>query len=442
MKKISIIGLGFVGLTTAVGFAYKGFKVFGFDIDEEKTEFIRNGKIPFFENGLEKIMKQVISTEKLEIVDSLEKAVESSEICIICVGTPNINNIPSIESIKNIAKDIGKVLKNSNRFFTICVKSTVPPSTTDQIIRELLESESKKECYKDFGLVYNPEFLREGFAIEDFLNPDRIVIGANDQKSFTIVKEIYEVFNAPIVRTNLRTAEFIKYSSNYLLSALISFSNELSRISDAIGDIDIKKVFEVLHMDRRIEINDITANIASYIYAGCGFGGSCLPKDTVALSYTSKEYGFSPALLDSVIEVNITQKAYVVEKLSKILSGLENKHIAVLGLAFKPDTDDIRESPAISIINLLLEKGAEIFAYDPKANENFSKVILGINISKDEYACVTDADAVLLLTAWNQFSKLDFTRIRKLMRGNVVFDGRLFLDKEKIEGAGLKYFTI
>jgi UDPglucose 6-dehydrogenase len=398
---ITVIGLGFVGLTTALGFSDKGYRVYGYDINEKKKDQLRKGEIPFYEPYLNGKLKQHLN-KGFTIVDDLQEAVINSQVIFLCVGTP---------SKADGSADLGYIFDAINsltgyitkpEFKVLVVKSTIPPSTTSERIKPYLEQLGFKVGI-DIGLTNNPEFLREGYAWEDFMNPDRIVIGQEDEKSGQIVETIYHPFNAPIYRVTLNTAEYIKYLSNTLLATLISFANEQSLIAKSIGEIDIKNAFKVLHLDRRWFGSP--ANMTSYAFPGCGFGGYCLPKDTMALVSQSLKNSYTPELLRSVLKVNETIKEFVV--CDVVSKAEENEYIGILGLAFKPNSNDIRDTPAKAIIQGLLQKGYKnIIAYDPMANEEFKEAYgLPIEYAPNLPSLLSRVDHVVIVTAWDEFIK-------------------------------------
>ncbi|MEH7014224.1 UDP-glucose/GDP-mannose dehydrogenase family protein [Neobacillus niacini] len=396
---ITVIGLGFVGLTTALGFSEKGYHVYGFDIDQKKKDQLINGKTPFYEPNLnEKLNKHL--NKGFTITDDLQEAVINSEVIFLCVGTPSKTDGSAdlgyiLEAIKNVAGYIKKP-----EFKVLVVKSTIPPSTTSERIKPYLENLGFKVGV-EIGLTNNPEFLREGYAWDDFMNPDRIVIGQEDDKSGQMVETIYQTFNAPIYRVSLNTAEFIKYLSNTMLATLISFANEQSLIARSIGNIDIKKAFQVLHLDRRW--SGAPANMSSYVFPGCGFGGYCLPKDTMALVIQSLKNSYTPELLTSTLKVNEAIKEFVVSDVAREVE--KNENIGILGLAFKPNSNDIRDTPAKAIIQGLLQKGyTNIIAYDPMANEEFKEVYgFPIQYSPNLSSLLSMVNNVVILTAWDEF---------------------------------------
>ncbi len=405
--KISIIGSGYVGLVTGACFAKLGNDVVCVDVDKEKVKKINNKIAPFYEKGLDDLLKEV----NLKATTDIKKAIKDTDITFICVGTPQgVMGEADLKYIDQACKDIGSALKEKEDFHVVVVKSTVPPGTTEHRIKYILEDFSKKIAYKDFGLAMNPEFLREGNAIEDFMNPDRIVIGVKDEKSKEILLNLYKDFKCPKIVVDPTTAEMIKYASNAFLAIKISFINEIGNLCKALG-IDVYEVAEGIGLDKRIGKH--------FLRAGIGFGGSCFPKDVKALINKARELFYQPVILNAALEVNEVQPYKLVDLLEKKAGDLRGKNVTVLGLAFKPDTDDIREAPSIKIVNALLNKGAKVYVYDPKAMENFRK-LFG---DKVEY-CSSAKDAVekskyiLIVTEWNEFKD------KNLYKGKYVFDGR------------------
>ena len=412
--KIGIIGLGYVGLITGVGFASLGNKVFGIDVDEKKVEKINKGESPIYEKDLECKLKEI--KEKFTATTKIEE-LRDSEIIFICVGTPSKEDGSiDLKYIKQAAEDISKILDSCK---VIVVKSTVIPGTTESLI-PILENE-KKKVGRDFGLAMNPEFLREGSALKDFFEPDRIVVGSYDEKTKEILEELYKDFNCPKIFTNIKTAEMIKYASNAFLATKISFINEIGNICKKFG-IDVYDVAEGMGYDKRIG--------REFLNAGIGFGGSCFPKDVKALINIAKEVGEEPKLLEEVIKLNEKQPFKKIEIVKKKFPNLKNKKVALLGLTFKPNTDDVRESRAIPIIQKLIEEDAIIHAHDPKGIEN-TKLIFPENEKlryiEDPQEAIDKSDIVLLLTEWPHFRKLDF-------KDKLVVDGRNVIPKEQREG--------
>jgi len=398
---ITVLGLGFVGLTTGLGFAKKGFKTFGIDINTERLNMLKNHEIPFFEPHLKEVLQETLGNSFFLDV-SFEEAIKQSEAVFICVGTPAAAD--GSADLKYILSAIDQILEvEDDKFKVIITKSTVPPSTVSKkIIPYVKESELKYK--RDVGFASNPEFLREGFCWEDFIEPDRIVLGVEDERSKTVLNKIYKPFNAPIHYVSYNSAEYIKYLSNTLLSTLISYSNEMSMIADVIGDIDVPKAFRILHEDKRWSGNP--AGMASYVYPGCGYGGYCLPKDTAALNSIAREHGVDTQVLSGNLKINDNIKDFIVDKISSNLE--RNETIGILGLSFKPDSDDVRFSPSKDIIEKLLDKGYKnIIAYDPLANEEFKNSYPELNIQYvDKMDTVLDkAENIVILTGWKEFKE-------------------------------------
>ena len=398
---ITVLGLGFVGLTTGLGFAKKGFKTFGIDINTERLNMLKNHEIPFFEPHLKEVLQETLGNSFFLDV-SFQEAIKQSEAVFICVGTPAAAD--GSADLKYILSAIDQILEvEDDKFKVIITKSTVPPSTVSKkIIPYVKESELKYK--RDVGFASNPEFLREGFCWEDFIEPDRIVLGVEDERSKTVLNKIYKPFNAPIHYVSYNSAEYIKYLSNTLLSTLISYSNEMSMIADVIGDIDVPKAFRILHEDKRWSGNP--AGMASYVYPGCGYGGYCLPKDTAALNSIAREHGVDTQVLSGNLKINDNIKDFIVDKISSNLE--RNETIGILGLSFKPDSDDVRFSPSKDVIEKLLNKGFKnIIAYDPLANEEFKNSYPELNIQYvDKMDTVLDkAENIVILTGWKEFKE-------------------------------------
>lgn len=425
---IAVIGTGYVGLPAGAGLAKHGHEVTCVDIDEEKVERINSGECPIFEKGLPELLDEVVSSGKLEATTDTVSAVKEADIVFLAVGTPmddegNIN----LEYIRQASRDVSEGMKQRKGYQTIVVKSTVVPGTTEDLI-DILE-ESGKEVGEDFGVCMNPEFLREGTALDDFLEPDRIVIGELDEKSGEELEKIYSDFEAPIMRTGLKEAELIKYASNSLLATKISFINEIGNLCKELG-IDVYEVADGVGMDHRIN--------RDFLNSGDGFGGSCFPKDVRALIKFMQDREVEPRILESTIEVNSDQKTRLVELLEKRIGTPEGKTIAVLGLSFKPGTDDVRKSPAIPIIQELKEeKGAEIKAYDPEAMENMKeKHHPEIQYCDTRQEALKDSDAALIVTDWEEFNQITLEEINK-MKNPVILEGMkpdYELPNEKTEG--------
>lgn len=444
--RISVIGAGYVGIVSGVCLADKNHKVVCVDVDEAKINKISRGIAPIYERGLEDLLKKNIHVN-LKATTDLRQAVMDTEASLITVGTPFDGKRIDLTQIKDVSRHIGEALKEKGSYHLIVVKSTVTPGTTDDIVVPILENTSRQRVGLDFGVGMNPEFLREGVAVDDFMKPDRIVLGAVDSKSLDSMEKIYQSFtNVDILRTNNRTAEMIKYTANSLLATLISFSNEIANLSAAIGDIDVTEVMQGVHLDKRLSpISEngkrIMPPIIEFLKAGCGFGGSCFPKDLKALIAHGEKLGRPMKLLESVVQINQQQPQQVLLLLKKHFHSLKGIRVAILGLAFKPGTNDMRESPAIPIVADLLFQKAKIKAYDPVANREAAKIFGNHEIefcnSLDE--TINDAEAILLLTCWDEFERIpEF--LNKIDQPPLVIDGRRMLDKRKIkryEGIGL-----
>lgn len=401
--KISVIGAGYVGLVTGACLAQLGHQVIFVDSDKERVNAIKRGECQIYEKGLEHILRST----QLEATCDIGDAIKTSEIAFVCVGTDPGDDSYSIDlrSVTEVAAAIGEA---SNDHCLTVIKSTVIPGTTEEVIIRLLEKNGRT-VGADFGVCVNPEFLREGLAVEDFLNPDRIVIGEINERSGDILADLYKDFGCPILRFDLRTAEAIKYASNAFLAAKISFMNEMGNICKELG-IDAYEVAKGMGHDPRIG--------DKFLNAGIGFGGSCLPKDLRALIAKSASIGYKPRLLQEILNLNEAQHLRVIQLLKKHVPDLGGKIIGILGLAFKSGTDDVRESKAIGVVDALLKEGAEVKVYDPAAMDNFRRLFPQITYGSAEE--VLDSDAILILTDWQEFGNLDY-------RGKTVIDGKRIL---------------
>jgi UDPglucose 6-dehydrogenase len=389
---------------------------------QAKADSINAGKSPIFEEGLDDALAKLIASGKFSATTDLAGAVSKSEVTFICVGTPSAEDGSiDLTDMARASEDIGKALKEKKAYHTVVVKSTVVPGTTEGVVIPSIEALSGKRAGQDFGVCMNPEFLREGKALEDFMKPDRVVIGELDRKSGDVMHSIYSGFSAPIVRTKLKTAEMIKYASNSFLATKISFINEIANMCKRLG-IDVYDVARGMGLDRRIG--------TLFLNAGAGFGGSCFPKDVSALISLAREKGAGADILETVMAVNERQKRKVVEIL-KAKMDVRGKRIAVLGLAFKDGTDDIRDAPSIEVIKELLDSGASVAAYDPKAGENMRKIYPGISYYSSAGEALQGADACLIMTEWPEFRSLtdkDFSA----MKGKIIIEGRKMLDRSKV----------
>ena len=443
---ISVVGTGYVGLVSGVCLADKGHRVTCVDLDEAKVAQINAGQSPIHEEGLDALLQANIGS-RLTATTDLEDAVANSTLTIIAVGTPFDGSAIDTSYIEAAAKSIGTLLRDKDDFHTVVVKSTVVPGTTDEVVLPILEQASGKRAGHDFGISMNPEFLREGSAIGDFMGPDRIVFGGSDERTFTAMNELYSVFvDVDKIRTTNKTAEMIKYSANSLLATLISFSNEMGNLCAGLGGIDVVDVMKGVHLDRRLSPilesgERVVPAITTFIEAGCGFGGSCFPKDVKALISHGQKAGQEMNILQSVIDLNHEQPMRLLGLLSKHFDSLQGLKIAVLGLAFKPGTDDMRESPAIPVVRALHEEGAEISVYDPVATDEARKLFRDVPIqyavSMD--AAVQGADAIVLVTTWDEFTSLPEI-INNMDSAPLLVDGRRMIDKNSVpryEGIGL-----
>lgn len=408
---ITVIGLGFVGLTTGLGFAKKGFKTFGIDINASRVGKLKNMEIPFHEPHLKEVLTETYNNTFF-LETSLEDAIKESRYVFLCVGTPGQEDGSADLSHLFAAIDDIMEVEFSQKIIMI-VKSTVPPSTAMVRVKPYIE-EKNNQLGRKAVLASNPEFLREGYCWEDFIKPDRIVIGVDDEEVKNDMEHIYKPFEAPVHFVSLNTSEFIKYLSNTLLSTLISFSNEMSMIADAIGNINIPKAFKILHEDKRWSGNP--ASMSAYVYPGCGYGGYCLPKDTAALHSIAGNYNVDATLLKSNLDTNLHIKDFIV---NKIVSNVDTKTpLGILGLSFKPGSDDVRLSPTKDIIEKLFNKGYDnIYAYDPMANEVFREEYphLKLNYCKSVEEILKKVDNLLLLTAWSEFkTKRDIISQKKI----------------------------
>ena len=430
MKTIAVAGTGYVGLSTGTCFADMGNKVTCIDINEEKIAMLQRGEVPIYEPGLSELITRNVKAGRLNFTTSYEEALEDAEFIFICVGTPSgVDGEADLQYVRMAAESVAKVMKSP---LIIINKSTVPVGTGDWVADIVNRSRTEPV---EFAVVSCPEFTREGSAIYDFMNPDRVVVGSHNQEAAEKVAQLHLPLRTRIVMTDLRTAEMIKYASNAFLATKISFINEISQLCEQTG-ADVHEVARGMGLDGRIG--------RKFLHAGPGYGGSCFPKDTVALIRMAQEHGVSSRIVESVVEVNASQKARMVSKIREALGGsVADKTIAVLGLTFKPETDDMREAPSLAILPALLDRGAVIRAHDPEGMEEAKKelpaaVIYAAGIDE----AVQNADAVVLLTEWNQYRGLDLPRLRAQMRGNVFVDLRNVYERELMATHGFAYTCV
>lgn len=432
MKRITIIGTGYVGLVTGAGLSDFGNDVTCVDISKEKIKALKNDIIPIFEPGLDELVSRNVSTGRLRFSSNINKSIQDTEVVFIAVGTPEKHDGQAdLDAIKSVSKIIGENITN---YLIVCTKSTVPIGTSNVIINEINHHNINDI---NFDYVSNPEFLREGSAVKDFLWPDRVIIGAQNEKAFEIMRDIYRplyVNEKPIMHTNIETAEMIKYSSNAFLALKISYINEVANLCEKVG-ADIHEVARGMGQDGRIS--------SKFLHPGPGYGGSCFPKDTKAFSMLSKKYNLKMETVDAAINVNIKQKKRMVKKLKKLLNfNIKDKTIAILGLAFKPNTDDIRESPAKDIINSILDHGGFINAYDPVANDAMSEVYPEINYCDSWRDACENADAVVLITEWNEFRGIDLYILKQILSSPLILDTRNIFSVDKLKKNGFIYDNV
>ncbi len=429
---LTVVGTGYVGLVSGAGFSDFGLNVICVDCDEEKIQSLKNGQIPIYEPGLEEIVRRNVANQRLHFSTDLKSAIKQSLVIFIAVGTPQgQDGAPDLSRIHQVARSIAEFMDD---YKVIVTKSTVPIGTGKWIRKTIEENQSGKI---KFDVVSNPEFLREGAAIEDFMRPNRVVIGSDSEQAAAIVKDIYRplyLIETPFIVTSLETAELIKYASNAFLATKISFINEMSLLCETVG-ADVHHVARAMGLDRRIG--------SKFLHPGPGYGGSCFPKDVAALVRMGKEYNCQLNLVESVIQVNRNQRHHVIEKVVKALGIVSGKKVAIWGLAFKPNTDDVRESPAIYISRDLCEKGVFIQAFDPVAIPNAQKALdvrEKIIYFKDAYAALQGVEALIIMTEWNEFRNADLAKIKKLMERPLIFDTRNIYEREKVESMGFEYY--
>jgi UDPglucose 6-dehydrogenase len=426
MSKVAVIGSGYVGLTTAACLADLGNDVVALDIDEARIRGLRRHQVPFYEPGLAELLQRNSRANRLAFTTSYAEALRDAEFVYLAVGTPmGPTGDADLTYVRTAAQTIGEHLDHS---LVVINKSTVPIGTGDMVSQVIT---THRAADHPFAVVSNPEFLREGSAIQDFMTPDRVVLGGHDKEAADRVAELYRPLEAPIMITDLYTAEMIKYASNAFLATKISFINEIARICEKL-DADVSVVADGMGMDRRIG--------RSFLDAGIGYGGSCFPKDVMALRRMAEQMGYHPELLASVMDINHDMRGLVVTRLQEMLGVLRGQTIGILGLSFKPNTDDIREAPSIEIIDALLRKGAQVQVYDPAAMAAAKHTLNGgVKYARDAYGAVRRADAMAVLTEWNEFRSLDLVRVKSLMRRPVIIDGRNIYDPAEMRDLGFVY---
>jgi len=429
MSKICVIGTGYVGLVTGACFADLGNSVVCLDVDETRIRKCNDGIMPIYEPGLEQIVSQNHRHGRLSFTTDYNLALKDAEFAFIAVGTPSgVDGEADLQYVRQVAESIADLVDHP---IIIVNKSTVPVGTGDWVADIVTRTRGGRPL--EFSVVSNPEFLREGSAINDFMNPDRVVLGSMNREAAQKVAQLYLSLRCPIMITDLRTAEMIKYASNAFLATRISFINEIANICEELG-ADVREVSRGMGLDKRIG--------PAFLDAGLGWGGSCFPKDVKALAHMAVLHGTHPQLLQAVMEINRNQRRRVIYKLRRALGSLDQKVIGVLGLSFKPNTDDIREAPALEIIHLLENEGATIQAYDPQSMDNAAQILPRVRLCDNPYDVAANADALVLATEWNEFKQLDFDRIRECMRQPVLMDARNLYDSDQMRAMGFIYFSI
>src|ERR671939_376254 len=433
MANIAVIGTNYVGLVTAACFAELGNQVVGIEIDPGKVERLGPGQLPIYEPGLEEIVVQNLKAGRLTFTLDYDEGLKRADFAFVCVGTPSgIEGEADMTQVKAAAQSLGKHTISA-RSLIVVNKSTMPIGTGDWMLPTLERASNGSGAR--FRVVSNPEFLREGSAVDDFRHPDRVVLGGTDPQAIDAVARLYRDLQPepPIIQTDIRTAEMIKYASNAFLATKISFINEIASICERLG-ADVKEVARGMGLDRRIS--------PEFLDAGVGYGGSCFPKDVKALAHMASMAGAHPQLLRAVMEINRDMRRLVLQKVRGALGSIENRTIGVLGLAFKPNTDDLREAPAIEIIHLLQSEGAKVKAYDPAANAAARDMLPGVELCSDAYSVAEDADALILLTQWSEFRRLDLDRIQQSMHHPLLVDGRNLYDPNEMVSRGFQYHAI
>ena len=428
---IAVIGTGYVGLVTGACFAEFGVNVTCVDIDEEKIRCLSEGHIPIYEPGLDQLVAKNTQAGRLSFTTDIKAAVEQALVIFLAVGTPPKED--GSADLRFIEEAARSVARHMNGYKVVVTKSTVPVGTGEHLRRLIREHQTQGH---NFGVVSNPEFLREGAAIDDFMRPDRVVIGSRDEAAVAITRDLYRplyLIETPVVITSLEAAELTKYAANAFLATKISFINEIANLCDRIG-CDVHDVARAMGMDNRIG--------RKFLHPGPGFGGSCFPKDTSALVSVARQFDSDSLIVDAVIEVNRRQRTAMLPKIEKLVGSLAGKTVAVLGLSFKPETDDMRDAPSVDIIRGVIERGARVRAYDPVAVPHARKVLPDIEYAEDEYDAVTGADVLVFITEWNQFRALDMERIRGLMRAPKIADLRNIYEPDAMREMGFDYVGV
>lgn len=436
MMKIAIVGTGYVGLVSGACFAEMGLDITCVDTDKEKIDKLSGGTIPIYEPGLEELVRRNVEAGRLHFTTDLTSCLDQTQIVFSAVGTPpDQDGSADLSSVLEVAREFGRHIR---RYTVLVTKSTVPVGTARKVKAVIEEQLAERGCDIPFDVASNPEFLKEGAAIKDFMSPDRVVVGVESDRARELMSKLYRPFlinNFRVLFMDIPSAEMTKYAANAMLATRISFMNEIANLCDRVG-ADVEMVRKGIGSDARIG--------NKFLYPGCGYGGSCFPKDVKALAHTAREHGYTMQLIEAVERVNEQQKSVVFQKLLGELGDLRGKRVAVWGLAFKPETDDIREAPALAVIDRLLEAGAEVSVYDPVAMPECRRRIGcdKVRYAQTMYQAAEGADAIALMTEWKEFRMPDWARLRAAMRGLVLVDGRNIFDRSEVRGAGFRYLAI
>lgn len=431
--KIAVVGTGYVGLVSGACFAEMGLDITCVDIDKKKIDGLNNGVIPIYEPGLEEVVRRNVEEGRLHFTTELTDCLDNVEVVFSAVGTPpDEDGSADLKYVLKVARTFGRNIK---KYTVLVTKSTVPVGTAQKVKAVIREELARRKCKVPFDVASNPEFLKEGAAVKDFMSPDRVVVGTDSERARQLMARLYRPFlinNFRVMFMDIASAEMTKYAANAMLATRISFMNDVANLCDLVG-ADVEMVRKGIGSDVRIG--------NKFLYPGCGYGGSCFPKDVQALAHTGREHGYTMQVIEAVERVNEAQKVVPVRKLTELLGDLRGRRIAIWGLAFKPETDDMRKATSLVVIGRLLEAGAEIAVYDPAAMEECRRMLpgQGVTCARTMYEAAEGADAVVLLTEWKEFRMPDWPRLRQTMRGDAIIDGRNIFDKQEVLAAGFRY---